>query len=36
MGRRVTQAKPGVYFVMEKPQASGHKPQATRKVLLIE
>jgi hypothetical protein len=40
MGRAVTQAKPGVCFVME-PQAqaqaqAGHRPQAVRKVVLVE
>jgi hypothetical protein len=36
MGRRVTQAKPGVYFIFREPQASGHKPQAVQKVVLVE
>jgi hypothetical protein len=27
---------PGVYFVVEKPQASSHKLQAVRKVVLVE
>jgi len=36
MGRRVTQAKPGVYFVVEEPQASSCKLQAVRKVILVE
>ena len=36
MGRRVTQARPGVYFIVEEPQASSHKPQAIRKVVLTE
>ncbi len=36
MGRRVTQARPGVYFIMEEPQASSHKPQTVRKVVLTE
>jgi hypothetical protein len=36
MGRRVTQAKPGVYFVVEEPQASSRKPRAVRKVVLTE
>jgi hypothetical protein len=35
MGRRVQNAKPGVYFVREEPQASSPKPQAVRKVLLV-
>ena len=34
MGRRVTQAKPGVYFVME-AQAQA-QAQAIRKVVLVE
>ena len=34
MGRRVLSAKPGVYFVREEPQASSHKPQAVRKVII--
>jgi hypothetical protein len=36
MGRRVTQAKPGVYFIVEEPPASSHKLQAVRKVVLTE
>jgi hypothetical protein len=36
MGRRVTQAKPGVYFIVEEPQALSHKLQAIRKVVLAE
>jgi hypothetical protein len=36
MGRRVTQAKPGVYFIVEEPPASGRKPQTVRKVVLTE
>jgi hypothetical protein len=27
---------PGVYFVVEEPQASSHKLQAVRKVVLVE
>jgi YVTN family beta-propeller protein len=34
MGRRVTRARAGVYFVREEPQASGQKPQAVRKVVV--
>ena len=34
MGRRVTNARAGVYFVLEEPQASSHKPQAVRKVIV--
>jgi hypothetical protein len=34
MGRRVVDPKPGVYFVREEPQASSHKPQTMRKVIL--
>ena len=34
MGRRVTGARAGVYFVREEPQASSHKPQAVRKVVI--
>jgi YVTN family beta-propeller protein len=34
MGRRVTGAKAGVYFVREEPQASSHKPQAVCKVVV--
>jgi hypothetical protein len=34
MGRRVVSAKPGVYFVREEPQASSHKPQDIRKVVV--
>jgi hypothetical protein len=34
MGRRVVNPKPGVYFVREEPQASSHKPQAIRKVVI--
>ena len=34
MGRRVLSAKSGVYFVREEPQASSHKPQAMRKVVV--
>ena len=34
MGRRVLSAKAGVYFLREEPQASSHKPQAVRKVVL--
>ncbi len=34
MGRRVTGVRPGVYFVREEPQASSHKPQAVRKVVV--
>jgi hypothetical protein len=40
MGRRVTRAKPGVYFVIEaqaQAQAqAGQKPQAIRKVVLVQ
>jgi hypothetical protein len=36
MERRATQAKPGVYFVVEEPQASSHKLQAVRKVILVQ
>jgi hypothetical protein len=36
IGRRVTQARPGVYFIVEEPQASSHKLQAVRKVVLTE
>jgi len=47
MGRRVTQAEPGVYFLVEaqtqaqaqagqKPQASSHKLQAVREAVLVE
>jgi hypothetical protein len=32
----VSHLAPGVYFVREEPQASGSKPQAVRKVVLIE
>jgi hypothetical protein len=34
MGRRVTNPKPGVYFVREEPQAASLKPQAVRKVIV--
>ena len=34
MGRRVTSARPGVYFVREELQASSLKPQAMRKVII--
>ena len=33
MGRRVTNPRAGIYFVFE-PQASSHKPQAVRKVVV--
>jgi hypothetical protein len=33
MGRRATSARTGIYFVRE-PQASSHKPQAVRKVVI--
>jgi hypothetical protein len=36
MGRRVTQARPGVYFIVEEPPASSRKPRAVRKVVLTE
>jgi len=32
MGRRVLHPIPGIYFVREEPQASGHGPQAARRV----
>jgi len=35
LGRRVHRPEPGIYFVPEEPQASGHKPEAVRKVLLV-
>jgi len=35
MGRRAHHPEPGIYFVREEPQASGHKPEAVRKVLLV-
>ena len=34
MGRSVTSAKAGVYFVREEPQASSYKQQAVRKVVV--
>jgi hypothetical protein len=34
MGRRSAALKSGIYFVREEPQASSHKPQAMRKVIL--
>jgi hypothetical protein len=30
----VTRLSPGIYFVLEEPQASSHKPQAVRKVVV--
>jgi hypothetical protein len=36
MGRRVTQARPGVYLIVEEPPASSRKPRAIRKVVLTE
>ena len=34
MGRRVANPRSGIYFVREEPQASSHKPQAVRKVVI--
>ena len=36
MGRRVASPSSGIYFVRDEPQASSHRPQTARKVIIAE